>query len=119
MEHVFMGVIVLALALTLICGAIVTSPLLKYLRINRSARRSFGIACIALGAYLASVSKLFFENKLMRVNYSPELYTVRIVAFLAALWFVINAAICSHRIAKREGRKTFFVREDSPRKRKR
>jgi hypothetical protein len=118
MEHVFMGIIVLVLALTLICGAIVTCPLLKYVGIIKSARYSFAIMCIALGGYLASVSKLFFEDRLPRVNYSPELYTVRIIALVAALWFVANVAACSYRISNREGRRSFFVREDYPRKRK-
>lgn len=118
MGHMFIGAIVLALALTIICAGIITGPVLKYVRIVRSARWAFSICCITLGAYLASVSKLFFRDELSHVNYSPELIAVRIIALVAAVWFLVNIAICSHKIAKHEGRRSFFVREDYPRKRK-
>ena len=110
-----MGVVVLALALTIISAGIITGPVLKYIQIAKSARTAFSVCCITLGAYLASVSKLFFQDKLGRVNYTPELYFVRVVALLAAVWFFINIAICSHKIAMREGRRSFFVREGDPR----
>jgi hypothetical protein len=118
MAHVFMGIIVLGLALTLISGAIVAPPILRFVNIGRHVRCAFSVMLITLGAYLASVSRLFFQNRLGPHNYAPELYGVRILAFLAAAWFVANMAVCSHRIAKHQNRRTFFVREGPPRKRK-
>jgi hypothetical protein len=86
--HVLMGIIVLTLALVLITTAVILTPKLSRIGIKKMAGCAFGASMISIAAYLAYVSSLFFRDELGGINYSPELFVIRIVALLSAIWFL-------------------------------
>ena len=88
MEHIFMGTVLLLIAGSLILGAILTAPKLERMGIRHSARHSFTIVCVGIGAYLGWISIVFFKDELGPENYVPELYVLRIGVMLACFHFL-------------------------------
>lgn len=88
MEHVFMGVVVLSIAACLILGAILTAPKLERIGVRHSARHSFAVVSVGLGAYLGWISTIFFADKLGPENYVWELYVLRIGVLLCCIHFL-------------------------------
>lgn len=89
-----MGTIVLAIAVCMVLGAILTAPKLERIGIRHSARYSFAAVCTMTGAYLGWISTVFFADKLGPENYVPELWMLRIGLLLACLHFLWSIWRC-------------------------
>ncbi len=74
--------------------AILLTPVLSRLRLRRQARHAFAAMMISLGAYLAWISRLLFNDEVGHINYSPELWVIRCFAVFSATWFLIAAIRC-------------------------
>lgn len=79
----------------LITLAIILTPKLARLKINRAARYAFATMMVSLGTYMAVISNLFFNDALPSSNYSAELISVRVLALVASVWFLIAAYRCN------------------------
>jgi hypothetical protein len=95
--HYAVGIMVLVIAVELIGIAIILSPVLSRLKLNRNARRAFAALMVSLGGYLAWIAHLFFEDNLNDENYTPELIFIRFIALVSATWFLAAAIRCHWR----------------------
>jgi hypothetical protein len=89
-----MGTILLIIAFCMILGAILTAPKLERIGIRHSARYSFAIVCILTGTYLGWIGTVFLRNELGPVNYSPELWVLRICLMLSCLHYLWSIWRC-------------------------
>lgn len=91
--HIIEGVNVGIIALSLMMVAIVLPFKLEDL-IPRASRWAASIFFITIAIYLGWIAGLFFGDKLATLNYSAQLVTIRALAALAGVWFVIAVVRC-------------------------